>query len=137
MSGATPSSAEAPVRVVILGSTGSIGTQALDVVRSTPGRLKVVGLASGRDRTGVAKQAEEFGVAASRAIACAGDPSALAALASIAEADVVLNAVVGLAGLPATIAALEAGKRLALANKESLIAAGEVVAAARRRGGGE
>ena len=56
---------------------------------------------------------------------------------SLPEADVVLNAVVGFAGLPATIAALEAGKRLALANKESLIAGGPVVRAARERGGGE
>ena len=61
----------------------------------------------------------------------------LAELASLPEADVVLNAVVGFAGLPATLAALAGGKRLALANKESLIAAGPVVAKARAAGGGE
>ena len=61
----------------------------------------------------------------------------LAELAALPEADVVLNAVVGFAGLPATLAALDAGKRLALANKESLIAGGPVVAKARVAGGGE
>ncbi len=69
--------------------------------------------------------------------ACADDPEALAELAGHPDADVVLNAVVGFAGLPATLAALHAGKRLALANKESLIAAGPVVAKARAAGGGD
>jgi 1-deoxy-D-xylulose-5-phosphate reductoisomerase len=82
-------------------------------------------------------QAAEFGVAPDLARTCADDPNALAELAAHPDADVVLNAVVGFAGLPATIAALEAGKRLALANKESLIAAGPVVAKARAAGGGE
>ena len=68
---------------------------------------------------------------------CGDDPEALAELAALPEADVVLNAVVGFAGLPATLAALEHGKRLALANKESLIAGGPVVNAVRARGGGE
>ncbi|MGH8974054.1 MAG: 1-deoxy-D-xylulose-5-phosphate reductoisomerase, partial [Acidimicrobiia bacterium] len=79
----------------------------------------------------------EFAVPTDRVRAAAGDPAALAALAALPEADVVLNAVVGFAGLPVTLAALEAGKRLALANKESLIAAGPVVARARQAGGGE
>src|SRR6185369_14441996 len=65
------------------------------------------------------------------------EPDALAELASLSDADVVLNAVVGFAGLPATLAALDHGKRLALANKESLIAGGPVVARARSRGHGE
>src|SRR6478735_477412 len=99
--------------VVILGSTGSIGTQALDVVARHPDEYRLIALAAGRH------------------------VEALADLASHPDADVVLNAVVGFAGLPATIAALEAGKRLALANKESLIAAGPVVAKARAAGGGE
>ena len=68
---------------------------------------------------------------------CLDTPEVLAELAAHPDADVVLNAVVGFAGLPATIGALEAGKRLALANKESLIAAGPVVAKARAAGGGE
>jgi 1-deoxy-D-xylulose-5-phosphate reductoisomerase len=126
-----------PVRLAILGSTGSVGTQALDVVRANPGAYDVVALAAGRNEKLLAEQAAEFGVADVRARCAADDPSVLAGFAGLPEVDVVLNAVVGFAGLPATVAALEAGKRLALANKESLIAAGPVVAAAREKGGGE
>jgi 1-deoxy-D-xylulose-5-phosphate reductoisomerase len=125
------------VGVAVLGSTGSVGTQALDVIRANPDEYRVVALAAGRNRELLAAQAAEFAVPAERARTTASDPSALAGLAALADADVVLNAVVGFAGLPATTAALEAGKRLALANKESLIAAGPVVAAARERGGGQ
>lgn len=128
---------DALVGIAVLGSTGSIGTQALDVVRANPGRYRVVALAAGRNQALLDAQAAEFGVPGARARCCAGDPTALAALAALPEADIVLNAVVGFAGLPATVAALEAGKRLALANKESLIAAGPVVAQARAAGGGE
>jgi 1-deoxy-D-xylulose-5-phosphate reductoisomerase len=123
--------------VVILGSTGSIGTQALDVISRHPDDYRVVALAAGRNRDLLAEQARTFGVPADLARSGLADPGALAELAAHADADVVLNAVVGFAGLPATIAALEAGKRLALANKESLIAAGPVVAKARAAGGGE
>jgi 1-deoxy-D-xylulose-5-phosphate reductoisomerase len=126
-----------PVRLAVLGSTGSVGTQALDVVRANPGIYEVVALAAGRNEKLLAEQAAEFGVAELRARCAADDPSVLAGLAQLPEVDIVLNAVVGFAGLPATVAALEAGKRLALANKESLIAAGPVVAAARAKGGGE
>ena len=126
-----------PVRLAVLGSTGSVGTQALDVVRANPGAYEVVALAAGRNARLLADQAAEFGVPGRCARCAADDPSVLAGLASMPEVDIVLNAVVGFAGLPATVAALEAGKRLALANKESLIAAGPVVAAARAKGGGE
>jgi 1-deoxy-D-xylulose-5-phosphate reductoisomerase len=126
-----------PLGLAVLGSTGSIGTQALDVVRAHPDRFRVVALAAGRNTDLLAAQAAEFGVPGDRARCTAGDPAALAALAGLPEADVVLNAVVGFAGLPVTLAALESGKRLALANKESLIAAGPVVARARQDGGGE
>jgi 1-deoxy-D-xylulose-5-phosphate reductoisomerase len=130
-------STDAPVRLAVLGSTGSVGTQALDVVRANPGAYEVVALAAGRNGKLLAEQAAEFGVPEGRARCAAGDPGVLAGLAELAEVDIVLNAVVGFAGLPATVTALEAGKRLALANKESLIAAGPVVAAAREKGGGE
>ena len=130
-------SVAAPVRLAVLGSTGSVGTQALDVVRANPGAYEVVALAAGRNAKLLAEQAAEFGVAETRARCAADDPGVLAGLAGLGEVDIVLNAVVGFAGLPATVAALEAGKRLALANKESLIAAGPVVAAARAKGGGE
>jgi len=124
-------------RVAILGSTGSIGTQALDVIRRHRDDYDVVALASGTNTDLLAEQAAEFGVPADRARVCGDDPSLLAELASSTGADVVLNAVVGFAGLPVTLATLEAGKVLGLANKESLIAGGPVVAAARRRGSGE
>jgi 1-deoxy-D-xylulose-5-phosphate reductoisomerase len=130
-------SSAAPVRLAVLGSTGSVGTQALDVVRANPGAYEVVALAAGRNEALLAEQAAEFGVPGLRARCAGDDPGVLAGFAELPDVDVVLNAVVGFAGLPATVAALEAGKRLALANKESLIAAGPVVAAAREKGGGE
>src|SRR5690242_11867606 len=126
-----------PRGVVILGSTGSIGTQALDVISRHRDEYRVVALAAGSNTELLAAQAREFGVAPELARTCAGDPDALAELAAHPDADVVLNGVVGFAGLPATLAALRAGKRLALANKESLIAAGPVVAKAKAAGGGE
>jgi 1-deoxy-D-xylulose-5-phosphate reductoisomerase len=126
-----------PLGLAVLGSTGSIGTQALDVVRANPGAYRVVALAAGRNAALLDAQAAEFGVPEKWARCAAGDPGFLADCATVPEVDVVLNAVVGFAGLPATVAALQAGKRLALANKESLIAAGPVVARARATGGGE
>jgi 1-deoxy-D-xylulose-5-phosphate reductoisomerase len=96
-----------------------------------------VALAAGRNAGLLAQQAAEFGVAPEHARVCGDDAGALAELAAHPDADVVLNAVVGFAGLPATLAALEHGKVLALANKESLIAGGPVVAAARAQGKGE
>ena len=123
--------------VAILGSTGSIGTQALDVIRSHRSEYEVVALAAGRNADLLAAQAAEFGVDPKWARTTGDDPDALAELAAHPDADVVLNAVVGFAGLPVTITALEQGKRLALANKESLIAGGPVVNEVRRRGGGE
>jgi 1-deoxy-D-xylulose-5-phosphate reductoisomerase len=123
------------IRIAILGSTGSVGTQALDVVRAHRDRFEVVALAAGRNRDLLERQAAEFDVADARCVA--DDPAALGELAAHPDADVVLNAVVGFAGLPATLAALEHGKRLALANKESLIAGGPVVAGVRTRSAGE
>jgi len=125
------------VGVAVLGSTGSIGTQTLDVVRADPQRFRVVALACGRDEATLRAQAAEFGVPDDRARLAADAPEVLADLARLDDADVVVNGVVGFAGLPATLAALEAGKRLALANKESLIAAGPVVRKVWSTGGGE
>jgi 1-deoxy-D-xylulose-5-phosphate reductoisomerase len=126
-----------PRNVVLLGSTGSIGTQALDVIRAHRDAYNVVALAAGRSAEDLATQAKEFDVPDDRVCLAADRPEVLAELAALPEADVVLNAVVGFAGLPATVSALEHGKRLALANKESLIAGGPVVARVRERGGGE
>jgi len=114
-------------RIAILGATGSIGAQALDVVERNPG-LEVCALASGsQDLTALAAR---HGVAHAQS---GGD---LTRLLDAAEPDVVLNAVVGFAGLPATLWTLERGVTLALANKESLVAAGELALAAHRSGGG-
>jgi 1-deoxy-D-xylulose-5-phosphate reductoisomerase len=155
--------------VVILGSTGSIGTQALDIVRRNPDRFRVVALAAGGGNAALlARQAVEFGVpvvavadeAAAPAVAGAlketledlsyrtkprsagsppsapqllAGPDAVCHLAAL-EADVVLNGVTGAAGLRATLAALEAGRTLALANKESLIIGGPLVTRLARPG---
>jgi len=146
---------------VLLGSTGSVGTQAADVIRRNPGRFRVTGLAAGGSNPGLlAAQAIEFGaavVAVERESAAADVrdalkahpaqagragrtgqmpgplPTVLAGPDAAAEvaawpADVVLNAVTGFSGLAATLAALRAGRVLALANKESLIVGGPLVA---------
>jgi 1-deoxy-D-xylulose-5-phosphate reductoisomerase len=137
-------------RVVLLGSTGSIGTQALEVVRAHPDRFEVVALAAGRDGATLAAQADEFGV---RTVAL-GDPGAAGELAAsdraldvlsgttgVAElaawdADLVINGITGAVGLEPTLAALQAGTPVALANKESLIVGGDLVVAAAEAAGG-
>ncbi len=140
-----------PKRIVILGSTGSIGVQTLDVVRSMPGRIEVIGLAAGRNVEELAKQAREFGAHASITDASLaptlqgllddtpsevyGGLEGLVALAAMPEADLVVGAVSGLAGLAPVMAALEAGNDVALANKEPLVAAGELVTGAAARAG--
>jgi 1-deoxy-D-xylulose-5-phosphate reductoisomerase len=132
--------------VTILGSTGSIGTQALDVVRRHPERFKVVGLsAAGTNQELLIGQVREFlppavaiadDVAAEEIQTALGSvrgvellvgPEAAERLASDTEADIVLNALVGSSGLGPTLAALQSGKTLALANKESLVVGGELV----------
>ena len=135
------------VRVAVAGSSGSIGTQTLDVVRAEAGRYEIVGLGVGSSVDVLIRQALEFrpkvvAVAdpARRAEVAAALPFAdvVGDLADLVEAaDVVVNAVVGFAGLPVTVRTLAAGKRLALANKESLIAAGPVVQPLRATPGAE
>jgi 1-deoxy-D-xylulose-5-phosphate reductoisomerase len=112
-------------RVVLLGSTGSIGTQALDVVARNPDRFEVVGLTAGTDAATLAEQAERFGVADT----ALGAADAERLVRSV-EADVVLNGITGSVGLGPTLATLETGATLALANKESLIVGGPLVQAA-------
>jgi 1-deoxy-D-xylulose-5-phosphate reductoisomerase len=114
-------------RVALLGATGSIGRQAVEIVAAHPG-LELCALASGS--TDLTELAREHAV---EHVQVGGDP---AALLEAAAPDLVLNAVVGFAGLPVTLWALEHGVDLALANKESLVAAGELALAAQRRGGG-
>jgi len=118
-------------RVVVLGSTGSIGTQTLDVISQFPERLKVVGLAAGRNAAALMDQAKRFAV--KRLALFEGNgavPSgmdAIVRLATMAEADLVVVAVAGVIGLTPTLEAIMAGKDIALASKEVLVAAGEVV----------
>ena len=112
-------------RVIVLGSTGSIGTQALEVIAANPDRFEVVGLAAGSNRDAVAAQAAAFGVEHT----AFGADEAVQLIRSVA-ADVVLNGITGSVGLGPTLAALESGATLALANKESLIVGGELVTAA-------
>jgi 1-deoxy-D-xylulose-5-phosphate reductoisomerase len=116
-------------RVLILGSTGSIGTQALDVVRANPRRFEVVGLAAGSDRETLEAQATEFGVENTALGAVEAEQ-----LVRDVDADVVLNGITGSVGLGPTLAALETGRTLALANKESLIVGGDLVTALARPG---
>ena len=156
MSGALPTLMGVTRDIVLLGSTGSVGTQALDVVRRNPDRFRVVGLAAGGDRVEVlARQALEFGVevvavakattaqdlqlafyaeAQARGFSAGGFalPKILAGPDAATEVaawpcDTVLNAMTGSVGLAPTLAALQAGRTLALANKESLVAGGPLV----------
>jgi len=136
--------------VAVLGSTGSIGTQTLDVIAQSGDAFEVVALGAARSvdllvaqATAVrpkvvaladASRAAELAERVPAGTEVVAGPSALA---DVADADVVVNGVVGFAGLPVTLAALDRGRRLALANKESLIAAGPVVQRARAAGGGE
>jgi 1-deoxy-D-xylulose-5-phosphate reductoisomerase len=139
-----------PTGVALLGSTGSVGEQALDVIRAAEGRFRVVALAAGRSAERLAAQARELRPAAvglvdeTQAAALAAElppgcrlavgAEAVAELAAGDDADVVLNGVTGSAGLAPTLRALEAGRRLALANKESLIVGGELVTALAKPG---
>ena len=140
-----------PTTVSIAGSTGSIGTQTLDVVAAEPDRFRVVALGAASSVEALIAQAKavrpevvaiadagraadvEAGVPEGTEVVAG--PDALAAISGVA--DVCVNGVVGFAGLPVTLGALQAGRRLALANKESLIAAGPVVRDARRTPGAE
>jgi len=130
-------------RVVILGSTGSIGESALKVARDIPDRMEVIGLAAGRSAQALLAQATEF---KPRAVAlydpveldairghlpsdtaCHGGPEGLIELATLPEADMVLISIVGTAGLAPALAAIRAGKDIAVASKEILVMAGEEV----------
>jgi len=142
--------ARPPIGVAVLGSTGSIGVQALDVIAAEPRRFRVVALAARRSATRLAAQARELRpaavglVEAGEAAALAAElprgcrlvvgPEAVTELAAADDAEVVLNGITGSVGLAPTLRALQAGRRLALANKESLIVGGELVAAQARQG---
>ncbi|MDX2219511.1 MAG: 1-deoxy-D-xylulose-5-phosphate reductoisomerase [Burkholderiales bacterium] len=141
--------------VVILGSTGSIGTSTLDVIRRHPDRFRVLALTAHRNVDLLVKQCAEFrprtvvvpdGARAAEVRARLSDqgqgdievldtPEHLSAVASDAEADMVMAAIVGAAGLPATLAAAQAGKTVLLANKEALVMSGPLFMQAAQRAG--
>ncbi|HEX9823037.1 MAG TPA: 1-deoxy-D-xylulose-5-phosphate reductoisomerase [Actinomycetota bacterium] len=132
-------------RVIILGSTGSVGTQALDVVRRNPDRFEVVGLAAGASHELLIGQVREFmppvvavsdenaavelkaGLEGLKSVEVLVGPDAAEQLARDSDAELAINAMVGSVGLAPTLAALQSGKTLALANKESLVVGGELV----------
>ena len=128
--------------VAILGATGSIGRSALAVLARHPERFRVVALTAHRNAEALGALAREWSPSLVSLGEGAGEAGwergrdGLLSAATHPEADIVLNAIVGAAGLEATLAALESGKRLALANKESLVAGGDLVLDALRRGGG-
>lgn len=130
-------------KLIILGSTGSIGTQALDIARANPDKYTVVGLAAGSNAELLEKQAREFGVKSvalfdtkaadelkikladtNIKVFCGAD--GVCELATL-DCDIVLNAIVGIAGLRPTLCAIDAGHTIALANKETLVTGGEIV----------
>ncbi|MBA2688975.1 MAG: 1-deoxy-D-xylulose-5-phosphate reductoisomerase [Gemmatimonadaceae bacterium] len=131
--------------IALLGSTGSIGTTALRVIARQQTRFSVSALTAFNNAPLLHAQEKQFapsfvGIVNPGDVASNGwrvGAECLVEAATRPDADIVLNAIVGAAGLDATIAALRAGKRVALANKESLVIAGELVAAACREGGGE
>jgi len=139
------------IRVALLGATGSIGTSSLAIAREFHDRIRLVSLAAGSNAEALVTAAEEFGVrrialgnleaaakARGRFHGEVGEGSAgVDALASDPDVDVVVNALVGSVGLTATVAALRAGKRVALANKESIVVAGELLSGLARQHGGE
>lgn len=130
-------------KLIILGSTGSIGTQALDIVRSQSDKYKITALAAGSNVDLLEKQAREFcpktvavfSESAARELkirladtavrVCSGSEGICSAV--YGDGDIVLNAIVGIAGLKPTLAAIDAGKTIALANKETLVTGGEIV----------
>jgi 1-deoxy-D-xylulose-5-phosphate reductoisomerase len=118
-------------RLAIMGSTGSIGRQTLEIVRAMPERFSVVALAAGKNIDLLSEQVSEF---RPQFVNCAAGPGALAcefllpeSIVAHPDVDMVVMAISGTAGLNATLAAVKAGKAIALANKESLVAAGEII----------
>ena len=137
--------------VALLGATGSIGRSALAVIDRHPDRFRLVALSANRSARALSEQVERYrpelavltdedalrGLASPPPAEWRSGPEALIEVVTHPDVDVVINAVVGAAGLEATLAALRAGKRLALANKESLVVGGPLVLEALREGGGE
>ena len=132
-------------KITILGSTGSIGLSTLDVIKKNPGRFQVIALAAGQNVKLLKKQIEIFkpkiisvgtkeaalklrqDLALNNKIKILYDKEGLNEIASFPAADIVVSAISGAAGLIPTLAAIDAGKDIALANKETMVMAGEIV----------
>lgn len=126
------------MRLIILGSTGSIGTQTLDVVRAHPDEFQIIGLSTHQNTALFEQQVKEFTPRHVLQTSVSENPEkALMALASLQDADLIVNALSGYAGLMPTYAACKAGKRIALANKESLVMAGELIMETAKKSGAE
>ena len=123
----------APKRVAILGSTGSIGTQALDVIASHPERFEVVGLAAGRNESLLREQVQRFGARVATTIA--DGPEGLLRVAVSSEPDIVLAATDGSVAFDAVFAAVERGIDIAVANKELIVSAGALLVESAQRSG--
>ncbi len=124
-------------KIVILGSTGSIGRQALEVIDAYPGEYKVVGLSAFSNKALLKEQAAALSGNPKTALASDGGMAGILELCRLEEADTVINALVGSAGLRPTLETLKAGKRLLLANKESLVAGGQLVTEEKEKSGRE
>ena len=124
--------------IAILGSTGSIGTQALEIIRQNPGIFKAVALSCGKNTELLKQQIEEF---KPEMVYCEADSSlnknadSIIDIATMDDADMVLNSMMGMRGLEPTLAAIEAGKDIAFANKETLVVGGDLVMDAVKRKG--
>ncbi|AMW05002.1 1-deoxy-D-xylulose-5-phosphate reductoisomerase [Gemmatimonas phototrophica] len=142
---AATTAAQRPVGVALLGATGSIGTSALRVLERQQERFVPVAMTANGNLAALAEQVARFSPAYVGLVQDCPEapggwgrgPSCLVEAATHPDAQVVINAVVGAAGLPATLAALRHGKRVALANKETLVVAGDIVTRMAREHGGE
>lgn len=113
-------------RILVLGATGSIGSSALDIARNDPDRFVVTGLSAHRDKNGLALLGSEFPLA-DTLLTAAASPEEIADFIHRSDADIVVNGIAGAAGLLPSKAALESGKNLALANKETIVMAGPLI----------
>lgn len=125
-------------RIIILGATGSVGTQTLDVIRAHPDEFEVIGLSAHENAALFEKQVREFHPKYVLQTVMSENPGQeLSALAAAPDADLIVNAISGSAGLLPAYAAIKAGKKIALANKESLVMAGELLMSLAAKTGAE
>lgn len=138
-------SSEGIKKIAVLGSTGSIGQQTLDVVRALPRKFQIIGLAAGENTKLLAEQISEFkpayiccqGKDAQTHLPASGHKISLEEMAVLPEADIIVIATPGQSGLEPLLAAVRAGKKIALANKESLVTAGDIITSEAKKNGAQ